>query len=163
MYKNSLAFIVVMILAFIVVISCGKTSNSSTSCTDVDPKADSSALLKFASNNGITPVKDTTGLYYQILTQGSGVSPSDNSVIFVSYTGKRMDGTIFDSITNSAKTGWQLGTLIPGWRIGLPKIKSGGRIKLLIPSAYGYGCQGVASALDPNSPIYFDITLVSVQ
>jgi FKBP-type peptidyl-prolyl cis-trans isomerase len=159
-----LTFIVLVILTFIVVIGCGKSSNSGpAACTDVAPVADSSALLSFARGNGITPVKDTTGLYYQILAQGSGTAPSDNSVIFVTYIGTRMDGTIFDSTTNSAKTGWQLGTLIPGWRIGLPKIQAGGHIKLLIPSAYGYGCQGVAPALAPNSPIYFDITLVSVQ
>lgn len=164
MYKNSLTFIVIVILSFIVVMSCGKTSDSSSvSCTDVPPSADSSALLNFAKNKGITPVKDTTGLYYQILTQGTGAAPTDNSTIFVTYTGIRMNGTIFDSTTNSAKTGWQLRTLIPGWRIGLPKIQAGGHIKLLIPSTYGYGCQGIANIVDSNSPLYFDITLVSVQ
>ena len=163
MYKTSLTFIVLVILTFIVAASCGKAANSGTPCSDIAPAADSTALLSFARTNGITPVKDTTGLYYQIITQGTGTTPSDNSVIFVTYTGTRMDGVIFDSTTNASKTGFQLGTLIPGWRIGLPKIQVGGHIKLLIPSAYGYGCQGAGTAIPPNSPIYFDLTLVSVQ
>ena len=162
MYKTSLSFIGLVILIFIVAVSCGKASNSGA-CSDVLPTADSSALLSFAKTNGITPVKDTTGLYYQIITQGTGATPSDNSVIFVTYTGARLDGAIFDSTTNASKTGFQLGTLIPGWRIGLPKIQAGGHIKLLIPSAYGYGCQGAGAAIPPNTPIYFDLTLVSVQ
>jgi FKBP-type peptidyl-prolyl cis-trans isomerase FkpA len=167
MYKTSLSFIGLVILIFIVAVSCGKASNSGTApCSDVAPTADSSALLSFARTNGITPVKDTTGLYYQIITQGAGATPGDNSVISVTYKGMRMDGTIFDSTSNAAAS-FQLGNLIPGWRIGLPKIQAGGHIKLLIPSAYGYGCQGASTAtatiVAPNSPIYFDLTLVSVQ
>jgi FKBP-type peptidyl-prolyl cis-trans isomerase FkpA len=164
MHKTSLLFIALIILTFIVAASCGKSSSGSTPCSDIVPTADSSALLNFARNSGISPVKDTTGLYYQIIAQGSGAAPTDNSIIFVTYTGTRMDGTIFDSTTNATKTGFQLGTLIPGWRIGLPKIQVGGHIKLLIPSAYAYGCAGSGNgAIAPNSPLYFDVTLVSTQ
>ncbi|HWK02967.1 MAG TPA: FKBP-type peptidyl-prolyl cis-trans isomerase [Puia sp.] len=144
-------------------ISCGKASDQgSVSCTSVDPTADSSALLSFARTNGITAVKDTTGLYYQVITQGTGAVPNGNSVIYVTYTGTLLNGTIFDSTTNSAKTGFKLSNLIAGWQIGMPKIQAGGHIKLLIPSAYGYGCLGSGS-IPANTPIYFDVTLVSVQ
>ncbi|HEX9510763.1 MAG TPA: FKBP-type peptidyl-prolyl cis-trans isomerase [Puia sp.] len=163
MHKTTLTFIVLIILTFIVAVSCGKSSSQgSVSCTTIDPTADSSALLSFARTNGMTPVKDTTGLYYQIITQGTGATLNGNSRIFVTYTGTLLNGTIFDSTTNAAKTGFQLGTLIAGWQIGLPKIQAGGHIKLLIPSAYGYGCLG-SGTIPPNSPIYFDVTLVSVQ
>jgi len=171
MRKTFLTFFVVAILTIIVAaVGCGKSSNSSgyTPCTDLAPSADSSALLSFAKANGITPVKDTTGLYYQIITQGAGPTPNSNSLVYITYTGTRMDGSIFDSTTNSSKTGWQLNTLIPGWQIGLPKIQVGGHIKLLIPSAYAYGCQGVLSQqgtpiIIPNAPLYFDVNLVSIQ
>ncbi|HTI09143.1 MAG TPA: FKBP-type peptidyl-prolyl cis-trans isomerase [Puia sp.] len=169
MRKTSLTFLVLAILTFIIAAGCGKSSSSNyTPCTDVAPATDSTALLNFAKANGITPLKDTTGLYYQVITQGSGAAPTDNSLVFITYTGTRMDGTIFDSTTNASKTGWQLRTLIPGWRIGLPKIQAGGHIKLLIPSAYAYGCQGVQNnqgvqVIASNAPLYFDVTLVSIQ
>lgn len=164
MHKISLTSFIVMIFVLSFAASCGKSSSSSSNaCTNVAPALDSSALLSFAKAQGITAVKDTTGLYYQIITQGTGGTPNANSTVYVTYTGMRLDGGIFDSTTNSARTGFQLGSLIAGWQIGLPKIQAGGRIKLLIPSAYGYGCQGAGNAIPPNTPIYFDITLVSVQ
>jgi FKBP-type peptidyl-prolyl cis-trans isomerase FkpA len=73
-----------------------------------------------------------------------------------------MDSTIFDSTTNPAKTGFTLGGLITGWQMALPKIRTGGRIKMLIPSKYGYGCSG-SGPVQPNTPIFFDVTLVSIQ
>jgi FKBP-type peptidyl-prolyl cis-trans isomerase FkpA len=163
MRKISLTFTVLIILGFITAISCGKTSDSgSISCTTVDPVQDSSALLTFARANGITPVKDTTGLYYQIINQGTGATPTGSSVIYVTYSGSLLNGTVFDSTSNSASTGFTLGNLIAGWQIGIPKIQVGGRIKLLIPSAYGYGCLG-SGPIPSNAPIYFDVTLVSIK
>src|SRR5882757_9466476 len=100
MRKTSLTFFVLAILTFIMTAGCGKGSDSSyTPCTDVAPSTDSTALLTFAKSNGITPVKDTTGIYYQVITPGTGASPNDNSQVFITYTGTRMDGTIFDSTT----------------------------------------------------------------
>jgi FKBP-type peptidyl-prolyl cis-trans isomerase FkpA len=143
---------------------CGKATNTgTTTCTDVAVANDSVILLNFASANGLHPVKDTSGLYYQIVTQGTGPTPNDNSTIFVTYRGILMNGTIFDSTSNPAKTGFLLGTLISGWRIGLPKIQAGGEIKLLIPSHYGYGCIGNSPYVPSDAPLYFDVNLVTVQ
>jgi FKBP-type peptidyl-prolyl cis-trans isomerase FkpA len=146
-------------------ISCNKSPAVAgySACTDVPVASDSNALLAFAKSDTITPVKDTSGLYYQIINQGTGISPSDTSTVFVTYTGKLMNGTIFDSTTNAASTGYLVAQLITGWQIGLSKIQTGGRIKLLIPSALAYGCQGSGTIVPPNSPIYFDITLVSFK
>ena len=72
-----------------------------------------------------------------------------------------MDGTYFDSTTTSAR--YELDSLIKGLQYGLAKIKSGGRIKLLIPSALAYGCQGVSGVVPSNAPLYFDIRLDSLK
>jgi FKBP-type peptidyl-prolyl cis-trans isomerase FkpA len=45
----------------------------------------------------------------------------------------------------------------------LPKIQVGGHIKLLIPSHLAYGCAGQAPLVPGDAPLYFDITLVSLQ
>jgi FKBP-type peptidyl-prolyl cis-trans isomerase FkpA len=144
-------------------ISCSKSPAVAgySSCTNLPVDSDSSALLAFAKSDSITPFRDTSGLYYQIINQGSGMSPSDTSTIFVTYTGKLMNGDIFDSTSNAAGTGFVLENLIFGWQIGLSKIQTGGHIKLLIPSALAYGCMGSGTVIPPNSPVYFDITLVS--
>lgn len=153
-------------LAFIIYVSgCVKSAESGyNTCTGAKPTDDSTALLSFANSNGITPDLDSTGLYYQIIDSGSGVNPSLSSKIYVTYTGKLMTGLIVDSTTNAANTGFLLSDLIKGWQIGLPKIKIGGHIKLLIPSAYAYGCAGSSTGIIPrDAPLYYDVTLVDVK
>jgi|SRR5882724_9661360 len=131
-------------------------------CTPVPVDNDSMALLKFASDHKITTTKDGSGLYYEIVGFGSGPAPMDTSKVYVTYVGKLMDGSTFDSVGNSTTTGWVLNTLLEGWQIGLKKIYSGGRIKLLLPSALAYSCSGTASGKVPkNAPVYYDIMLVS--
>jgi len=164
MKSNVLIASVLGILGFSLIAGCGKTpSNGYTTCTDLPTSSDSAILLNFASSRSITTTKDTSGLYYQIISQGSGATPTVNSTVFVTYVGELMNGNIFDSTTNSAKTGFLVNQLIPGWQIGLPKIQAGGHIKLLIPSQLGYGCMGSSPIVPSNAPLYFDITLVSVQ
>ncbi len=153
-------------LALIIYVSgCVKSAEPGlNTCTGPTPADDSTALLNYAKSNGITPDMDSTGLYYQIIDSGAGVNPSLNSKIFVTYTGKLMTGLIIDSTTNPANTGFLLSDLIMGWQIGMPKIKKGGHIKLLIPSAYAYGCSGSMNGIIPkNAPLYYDVTLVDVQ
>jgi len=103
---------------------------------------------------------DTSFLYYQVITPGSGAAPSPNSVVYVRYVAKFLDGSYLDS--SAISTGFPLGNLILGWQYGLPKIMPGGRIKLLIPSALAYGCGG-SSNVQPNTPLFFDIYLDSLK
>jgi len=136
----------------------------SYSCTNLDPSVEAPAMLKFAADNGITPVKDSSGLLYEIIAQGTGQTPTFSSRVYVTYTAQLMDGTIFDSTGSSSTKDFLLSEAIKGWQIGLPKIQTNGHIKLIIPSALGYGCAGAMSGrIPPNSPLYYDIILVSVQ
>jgi FKBP-type peptidyl-prolyl cis-trans isomerase FkpA len=142
-------------------IGCNKgNATGYFSCSGTAAVNDTSQLLGFAKYYGITPVTDTSWLYYQIINQGTGAFPMGSSKITVNYVGKYMNGDNFDSTTAPAT--FQLDSLITGWQYGLPKIQAGGRIKLLIPSALAFGCVG-SGQIPPNSPLYFDITLISVQ
>lgn len=132
-----------------------------SSCTGTTAAYDSSVLMAFAKDYGITAVVDSTSwIYYQIINQGTGATPTGTSKITVNYVGKYMNGNDFDSTTSPVT--FQLDSLITGWQYGLKKIQAGGRIKLLIPSALAFGCTG-SGQIPPNSPLYFDITLLSVQ
>jgi len=159
---KKLLFATFMAFGLIYLGGCVKSTPGVSSCTGVDVNQDSEALIIFAHRNGITPTRDTTGLYYQIIDTGTGVNPNSFSRIYVTYTATTLDGQIFDSTTQSANTGYLLNGLIPAWQIGLPKIKTGGHIKLLVPSALGYGCSGGGTSVPPNTPLYFDVTLVSI-
>jgi FKBP-type peptidyl-prolyl cis-trans isomerase FkpA len=132
------------------------------SCTPKTVQSEQAVMLAYASANGINATVHSSGLYYEITNPGSGPTPSGTSKVYVKYTGKLTDGTVFDSQTNASLTGWVLNGLITGWQIGLPLIQKGGTIKLIIPSSLAYGCQTVGS-IPANSVLYFEIELVDVQ
>lgn len=139
--------------------SCVK---SNTGCTPQDPAVEKPSMIAFCASNGITYTEHTSGILYQITNPGTGIIPLSTSKIFIYYTGKRLDGTTFDSVNNPSATGWVLNQLIEGWQIGIPLLKKGGSIKMVIPSALAYGCNG-SGPIAANSPLYFEVTLVDVQ
>lgn len=136
-------------------------SSSSQACTPATVSSEEPAIIAYASANGINTTRHSSGLYYEIISPGSGAAPSANSRVFVTYIGKLLDGSVFDQQTNADQTGWVLGSLIAGWQIGLPLIQEGGEIKLIVPSSLAYGCGN--GPLPPNSILYFDVRLVDVQ
>jgi FKBP-type peptidyl-prolyl cis-trans isomerase len=71
-----------------------------------------------------------------------------------------LNGTQFDASANPVS--FLLSGVIKGWQIGIPLIKKGGRIKLVIPSSLAYGCKG-QNSIGPNSPLYFEVTLTDVR
>lgn len=162
---KKIVFIAALVAASFYVVSCGKgAETTNTICTNTPVASDSTALINFATANNIAATKDASGMYYQIVSAGTGTSlPNGNSFVEVTYKGTLLNGTVFDSTATGKTASFYLYQLIPGWQIGVPKIKAGGRIKLLIPSALAYGCQGAGTAIPSNTPIYFDVTLVSFQ
>jgi len=147
--------------------ACLKSSDNN--CNPKTPSSKASAMNAFCPQNGITPTAHSSGLFYQILDPGTGATPSATSKIAITYTGKLLDGQMFDQRTtpnnvpgNGPDSPWSLSQLIEGWQVGIPLIKEGGHILLVVPSSMAYGCQGYG-AIPANSILYFDITLVDVQ
>lgn len=119
--------------------------------------ADDAAIQAYIKANNITATKDPSGIYYEVVTPGTDNNyPTINSTVTVNYTGKLLNGTVFDSAT-----GFQtpLSNVVKGWQIGIPHISTGGRILLLIPSALGYGNQAEGS-IPKNSVLIFTIDLL---
>lgn len=152
-------FVFSILIATVFILSCKKTPSG---CQDVDIAVEQPTIISYGASNSLTLTRHPTGVFYEIINTGSGISPTTSSKVFIKYVGKLLNGTTFDQQTNAALTGWFLRDLIPGWQVGLPLISKGGKIKLVIPSAYAYGCNGIGS-IPANSILYFDIDLVDVQ
>ena len=135
-------------------------------CTSVSPQAEETQITAYASANGITAVKHSSGLYYQVIEGGTGTRPTVDSTVEVSYVGKLLNGKIFDQSTSYKN---KLGELIEGWQLGIPLIKEGGKIRLIVPSALAYGCNPVTDPytgvdlIPANSVLYFDVYLIDVK
>lgn len=116
---------------------------------------DDAAIQAYIKANNITATKDPSGVYYDVITPGTGAYPNINSLVTVHYTGKLLNRTVFDTESGFST---QLNAVIKGWGYGIPHINTGGRILLLIPSGLAYGntsSQGVPA----NSVLIFTIDL----
>ena len=121
---------------------------------------DDAAIQTFIKANNIPAIKHPSGLYYQIITEGTGEYPTANSAVTVNYVGRLLDGTKFDAGTGVT---FPLSKVIPGWTYGIPLVNTGGRILLLIPSALAYGNSSPGTDVPPNSVLVFMIDLLSIQ
>lgn len=131
----------------------------------IAPVSEEQAVLDYLSSNGITATKHGSNMYYEVVQGGTGNTPGMCSNVIVQYTGKLANGNVFDSKNAAAFT---LGSLIEGWKIGLPLIKKGGSIRLYIPPSLGYGSVDVkdgsgAIVVPANSILIFYITLSDIQ
>lgn len=161
-----------LFLAFIAVFaSCKKdkqNENQNTVSPEEQARIDDETIRTYLTAKNITATKDTSGLYYQVITPGTGRTPAANSVIEVRYVGTLIDGTVFDRTSSTNFVSALNGNLIEGWKIGIPKIKEGGRINLYIPSGLAYGENGAyneqgAAIIPPNSVILFTVDLVRLR
>jgi|GEM_PF-617242 len=130
----------------------------------VQAAAEDSLITKYKKTLPDTYVKDEeSGVYYHIVNAGTGTEDvTVASKIKAAYTGKLFNGTQFDAATADSPMEITLGSLIEGWQAGLPKIKKGGKIKLLIPSTKGYKSTG-SGAIPPNTPLFFEIDLIDAN
>lgn len=136
----------------------------SESCTPVDPSAEATMILAFATANAIDVVSHPSGVYYEIIDAGAGAAPDNDAKISVTYKTWYLDGSASGSQVDeaTATTPLELSQFIEGWQVVLPLLQEGGRIKMIVPSALAFGCQP-HNGLPGNAVLYFDITLISVQ
>ncbi|MDR2862839.1 MAG: FKBP-type peptidyl-prolyl cis-trans isomerase [Puniceicoccales bacterium] len=102
-----------------------------------------------------------SGLRYKVLAAGAAPIPNINSVVKAKYTGKLVDGTVFDSSGDTAAE-FPLGNVIAGWQEGLQKVGKGGKILLYIPADQAYGSAGQPPRIPPQSVLSFDVEIVDV-
>ena len=103
-----------------------------------------------------------SGLQYEVITEGDGPMPKSTDRVEVHYTGKLIDGTVFDSsVDRGVPATFGVTQVIPGWVEALQLMKAGSKWRLFIPSQLAYGPQG-AGPIGPNSTLIFDVELLRV-
>ena len=99
-----------------------------------------------------------------MLEEGTGVSPKPGDDVTVHYTGKLIDGTVFDSsVERGAPATFGVTQVIPGWVEALQLMKEGAKWRLFIPSQLAYGPQGAGGVIGPNATLIFDVELIKVN
>lgn len=125
-------------------------------------KIDDALIVDFLAKNSIIAVKHSSGLYYQLITAGSGnVTYSGSTNVSVTYEGKLLNGTVFDKSTTTVT--FPLKNLIQGWQIGIPMIQKGGKIRLIVPSTLAYKNESPSTDIPKNAVLDFTIDLINAQ
>jgi FKBP-type peptidyl-prolyl cis-trans isomerase len=105
-----------------------------------------------------------SGLAYEIIAESTGAKPKATDTVKVHYTGKLVDGTVFDSsVERGEPAEFPLNGVIPGWTEGLQLVGKGGKIKLYVPSELGYGAQGAGGKIPGFATLVFDVELLVIS
>ena len=107
-----------------------------------------------------------SGLKYEDLTEGTGPAAKSGDTVEVHYTGWLTDGKKFDSSLDRKQSfAFKLGAgrVIKGWDEGVSGMKAGGKRKLTIPSALGYGARGAGSVIPANAELIFEVELLKIR
>jgi FKBP-type peptidyl-prolyl cis-trans isomerase len=125
-------------------------------------KEDRDAYLT-ANNITVEPTK--SGLYYVETLAGTGDLPVEGDTVLVNYTGKFLDGSVFDSSDEGDPLEFILGIgqVISGWDEGVSYMKKGGKATLIIPSDLAYGANGYYPVISGYSTLVFDVELVDIK
>lgn len=114
-----------------------------------------------AKNDSVTQTQ--SGLQYMVLKEGTGAKPGPTDEVTVHYTGRLLDGTVFDSsVERGEPATFPLDKVIPGWTEGLQLMSEGSKYRLFIPSELAYGSKGSGDKILPNSTLIFDVELIKV-
>ncbi len=104
-----------------------------------------------------------SGLCYLIKEPGNDVKPGPKDTVYVHYKLSLKDGSVIEEVPeNDPSVMLTLDRVIPGWTEGLQLLGEGGKATLYVPAELGYGERG-SNAIEPNTPLVFDITLDSVK
>jgi FKBP-type peptidyl-prolyl cis-trans isomerase len=133
--------------------------------------SDTVAIDTYLADKGINAVKDTTGLRYVITEPGSGVTPGwyDKVKFKSSYRLLSNDGAIvasFDQEPDETTNNLVIDQLTDGLKLGLQKMRAGGKATLYIPSGLGFGAYGAGNGseiiIPANSNIIIDVEFTSI-
>lgn len=102
-----------------------------------------------------------SGIQYKIIEAGKGAKPSKEDTVTVEYTGRLIDGTVFDSTEKAKPVSFPLDKVIPGWTEAIQLMPAGSTWEVYIPPQFAYGTRGAGQKIGPNETLIFKIHLIS--
>lgn len=157
--------------------SCGKQKPASADTASVDSlvaeveqaevDSTSSSMASYDARffQGTEGYQTTpSGLKYVTVVEGTGATPTASDIVTVHYTGRLLDGTVFDSsVERGEPAAFPLQAVIKGWTEGLQLMKEGGKTVFYIPSGLAYGEMGTPGGpIGPNADLIFEVELIQV-
>ena len=129
---------------------------------DINLEAEKNYFDENAKREEITTT--TSGLQYEVLTEGNGEIPKLTDTVTTHYHGILPDGTVFDSsVQRGEPASFPVNGVIAGWVEALQIMKTGSKWRLYVPSNLAYGSRGAGGVIGPNQALIFDIELIAIN
>ncbi len=156
-------FVILFSVISIILFSCSKEETQFLPYEE-QLAVDTKIIEDYLTENGLTADSTVEGLKYNITKTGDATFPISGDVVVVNYTGKLLDGTVFDSNTSGGFS-FPLGQgrVIKGWDIGIALLSKGAKATLYVPSGLAYGTRGSGNAIGSNAVLIFDVELVDIR
>jgi len=123
-------------------------------------------LIAISFSQSPDTLSTSSGLKYIIVEKGSGAPAENGKAVEVHYTGKLIDGKVFDSSRERNEPIEFIlgqGQVIKGWDEGIALMSVGDKFQLIIPPDLGYGSKGAGNVIPANATLIFDVELMSVH
>ncbi len=131
---------------------------------------DEKILQDYFAKNNLKPLKTEAGVYYVIHSEGAGATVAKGQTASINYTGRTLDGKMFDSNTDPSKGHVEpfkfpvgAGRVIKGWDDAVLIMKKGTKATIYIPSSLAYGSRGAGADIGPNQVLMFDMEVMGVE
>jgi FKBP-type peptidyl-prolyl cis-trans isomerase FkpA len=131
-----------------------------------------SDIERYVSEHHITQHPDTNGVYVIKSIEGKGAAVDSGKTVSINYTGKFLDGTVFDSNSETGKPVvfiFRKDDMIKGWDIAFSKLRKGDHATVIIPSAKAWGEKGIRNKangtyfIQPNTPLLYEVEVLDVK
>jgi len=130
---------------------------------------DDSLIKSYLKANNLTASKTPSGLYYIMDKPGAGPAAEKGKIVTVNYTGKLLDGRVFDSNVDSNfhhvqpfQFGLGKGQVIKGWDEGVGLMKKGSKATFFIPSSLAYGERSPSPVIPADAVLVFNVEVVDI-
>lgn len=137
----------------ITIIGCKTYSSDDLNAFDEKIKA-------YEKKHNLHFYRSESGLYYKIIKQGKGDFIKYSDKVSFSYTGKLLNGFIFDRQIKPVT--FNVDRLILGWKQVMLELKPGAKVKMIIPPSLAYGNRDLDD-IPPNSILYFEMEIQNVE
>ena len=118
-------------------------------------------MMEISNNKSVYTTK--SGLKYRRLREGNGKFPTATDRVKVHYTGKLIDGKVFDSsVERGTPLTFPLNQVIPGWTEGLQLMEEGSKYILYVPYNLGYGTRDMGN-IPAGSTLIFEVELLEIN
>jgi FKBP-type peptidyl-prolyl cis-trans isomerase FklB len=134
---------------------------AAASAAEENVKAGKAFLEENKAKEGVQVT--ASGLQYKVIKEGTGKKPVATDKVKVHYTGKLIDGNVFDSSVQRGEPAvFGVTQVIPGWVEGLQLMNVGSKYEFVIPSELAYGERGAGAAIPPGAVLVFEVELLAI-